>query len=155
EDAHLEVLRRGYRVPAAVVEFASALLPTIAPGIAPPEPVRSNRGELEIVDAGDALPKAVVAGVAAATDRLGSVGVIAADDHVADVAAWLTAAGIDFGDLADDARVTVVPATLAKGLEYDHVVAFAPERLASLSLRRPRRLIHASNTHAALPLPCC
>src|SRR5690606_31575319 len=70
QDAHLEVLRRGYRVPAAVVEFASALLPTIAPGIAPPEPVRSNRGELEIVDAGDALPKAVVAGVAAATDRL-------------------------------------------------------------------------------------
>ncbi len=140
QDAHLEVLRRGYRVPAAVVEFASALLPTIAPGIAPPEPVRSNRGELEIVDAGDALPKAVVAGVAAATDRLGSVGVIAADDHVADVAAWLTAAGIDFGDLADDARVTVVPATLAKGLEYDHVVVVEPARIVAAESSGLRRL---------------
>ena len=30
--AHIEVLRRGYRVPAAVIEFAGRLLPHIAPG---------------------------------------------------------------------------------------------------------------------------
>ena len=34
--AHVEVLRRGYRVPAAVIEFAGRLLPHMAPGIDPP-----------------------------------------------------------------------------------------------------------------------
>src|SRR5690606_36575937 len=53
EDAHVEVLRRGYRVPAAVVEFAGGLLPEIAPGLEPPEPVRTNPGLLDVVPIDD------------------------------------------------------------------------------------------------------
>ena len=139
-DAHLEVLRRGYRVPASVVEFAAKLLPTIAPGIEPPEPVRSNPGVLEVVAAGDALGERVAECVARAADRLGSVGVIVADDHVADIAAALTAAGIDAGDPAADARITVVPASLAKGLEYDHVVVVEPARIVAAEPSGLRRL---------------
>ena len=41
--AAVEVLERGYRVPAAVIDFASRLLPTIAPGVAPPCPCARTR----------------------------------------------------------------------------------------------------------------
>jgi hypothetical protein len=39
-NAHVEVLRQGFRVPAAVVALSARLLPTIAPLVDPPEPVR-------------------------------------------------------------------------------------------------------------------
>ena len=53
--AAVEVLERGYRVPATVIDFASRLLPTIAPGVAAPVSVRENPGTLDFVggDAGD------------------------------------------------------------------------------------------------------
>lgn len=141
-EAHLEVLRNGYRVPAAVVEFAAPLLPEIAPGIEPPVPVRSNPGELDVVptrslDAGD-----VIEHVRAALDRPGSVGVIAADDQIGDVTALLTSEGLAHLVLPsdEDARLTVVPATLAKGLEFDHVVVVEPSRIVAAEPRGLRRL---------------
>ncbi|PZF81874.1 HelD family protein [Jiangella anatolica] len=138
DDAHLEILRKGYRVPAAVVEFAGRLLPVIAPGIAPPEPVRSNPGRLAIVRADD--PGAVVGAVADVAAREGSVGVIVADAAVAETAAALDRAGIAHGQLADDHRVTLVPATLAKGLEYDHVVVAEPAAIVAAEPAGLRRL---------------
>src|SRR5687767_1960932 len=39
-DGHIEVLRRGYRVPAVVLDLASRLLPHMAPGVAAAESVR-------------------------------------------------------------------------------------------------------------------
>ncbi len=137
-EAVLEVLRKGYRVPAAVVEFASDLLPAIAPGIDPPEPVRSNPGLLEVIRSTDLGEVARRAGVA--LDRPGSVGVIAADDHVLDVAAVLD--GLGAAHVTDDAdgRLTLVPATLAKGLEFDHVVVVEPARIVAAEPRGLRRL---------------
>ena len=52
--ALVEVLRRGYRVPAAVIDFAGRLLPHIAPGVAAAESVRENPGTLEVRRAADA-----------------------------------------------------------------------------------------------------
>ena len=137
-DAVIEVLRRGYRVPAAVVQFAGALLPTIAPGIAPPEPVRSNPGLLEVVRTADLGQ--VARFVRSALDRPGSVGVIAADEQVEDIARMMK--GLGAVNLADDAdsRLTLVPATLAKGLEFDHVVVVEPARIAAAEPRGLRRL---------------
>jgi DNA helicase IV len=40
----------------------------------------------------------------------------------------------------DTARITVVPATLAKGLEYDHVVVAEPATIAAAEPRGLRRL---------------
>ncbi|HEX6338399.1 MAG TPA: AAA family ATPase [Jiangellaceae bacterium] len=138
EGAHVEVLRRGYRVPAAVVEFASGLLPEIAPGLEPPEPVRTNPGRLDLIPVKDlaGLP-AVVRG---ALDQPGSVGVIAADHQVAEVADRLV--GLDFAHIADEAdgRLTLVPASLAKGLEFDHVVVIEPARIVAAETRGLRRL---------------
>ncbi|AYY11560.1 AAA family ATPase [Actinobacteria bacterium YIM 96077] len=128
EDAHIEILRQGFRVPATVVAFSSRLLPTIAPEIAPPEPVRTNRGQLEVISAGDA---SFVSTVRRVRERPGSLGVIASDPMVDEVGRWLQEAGLAFGQLDDDAASTLVPASLAKGLEYDHVVVVEPAAIAS------------------------
>ena len=78
--------------------------------------------------------------VAAVVGRLaaepGSVGVIAPNGLVAAVSAALTRAGIGHGVLgADhgdvDHQVDVVPATVAKGLEFDRVVVVEPATIAA------------------------
>ncbi|MEO7980927.1 MAG: AAA family ATPase [Sporichthyaceae bacterium] len=123
--AHVEVLSRGYRVPAAVIEFAARLLPHIAPGVSAPESVRENDGRLDVVAAAD------VVGTAAAEVRRvlgepGSVGVVVADRDVDAIADALAQPHDVLGRDATGARVVVVPASLAKGLEYDHVVVVEP-----------------------------
>ncbi|HEX6329331.1 MAG TPA: AAA family ATPase [Jiangellaceae bacterium] len=138
DGAHVEVLRRGYRVPAAVVEFAGGLLPAIAPGLEPPEPVRTNPGLLDVIPMEDLTGLPAV--IRNALDRPGSVGVISADDQVAEVADRLD--GLDFAHIADevDGRLTLVPASLAKGLEFDHVVVIEPARIVAAETRGLRRL---------------
>jgi len=127
--AHIEVLRRGYRVPAAVIEFAGRLLPHIAPGVSPPESVRENDGRLDLVPAVDLL-QVVADEVRRVLDEPGSVGVVVADADVNRFNDALDAqqvAHVVLGsDDSGDARVSLVPATLAKGLEYDHVVVVEP-----------------------------
>lgn len=139
-DAHLEILRKGYRVPAAVVEFAGRLLPVIAPGIAPPEPVRSNPGHLNITRTTGDLRAALATAADDVAAREGSLGIIVADDGVSLAEAALRQADVPFGQLADDARITLVPATLAKGLEYDHVIVVEPAAIVAAEPAGLRRL---------------
>jgi DNA helicase IV len=132
-DAAIEVLERGYRVPATVIDFASTLLPTIAPGVAAAVSVRENPGRLDIV-ATDAPAAATVDAVRAALVDPGSVGVIVADAAISALSGTLTRAGIEHDHLGtDDAihRVALVPASLAKGLEFDHVVVVEPEAIVA------------------------
>jgi len=127
-DARVEVLERGYRVPALVIDFASRLLPHIAPGVAASSSVRENPGLLELVPGADVWGAAVRA-AGAALHREGSVGLIVADGDVATVVRRLSAGGLAHRVLGDDGpaeRLTVVPAQLAKGLEFDHVVVVEP-----------------------------
>ena len=129
-DGQVEVLRRGYRVPAAVLDLASRLLPHMAPGVAAAESVRENPGDLEVV--GSPEPSSAVgAAVRALLDRPGSVGVIVADEDVMALAGALEVEHAVLGSGDGAARVTVVPATLAKGLEYDHVVVVEPARIVA------------------------
>ncbi len=123
--AHVEVLARGYRVPAAVIEFAARLLPHIAPGVSAPESVRENDGRLEILATSDVASE-VAAEVRRALAEPGSVGVIVADHGVEALSARLDVPHDVLGGAETGARVVVVPATLAKGLEYDHVVVVEP-----------------------------
>lgn len=141
-EARLEILRTGYRVPAAVVEFAAALLPVIAPALEPPVPVRSNPGRLTLVVADGGIGAALGQAVSTALESPGSVGVVAADGDAVEVERALAAAGLAFNHVADDAggRLTLVPASLAKGLEYDHVVVVEPARIAAAEPRGLRRL---------------
>jgi DNA helicase IV len=144
-DAHVEELSRGFRVPADVIEYAGRLLPYIAPGLTPPTSVRRTRGDLRIV-AGDRVVDLVTETVAAE----GSVGVIAPDARIAELGADLAAAGLRHAVLGQaataetefDQHLDLVPATLAKGLEFDHVVLVDPAGIVSgepdrvLGLRR-------------------
>jgi hypothetical protein len=129
--AAVEVLERGYRVPATVIDFASRLLPIIAPGVTPPVSVRENPGTLDFISAG---ADALAAAVDRALGRPGSVGVIVADNSLADAQRALRAAGIEhdvLGSEESEHRVAIVSASLAKGLEFDQVVVVEPDDIVA------------------------
>ncbi|MGW5196529.1 HelD family protein [Streptomyces spiralis] len=129
----VEELTAGFRVPTDVITYASRLLPHIAPGLTPVASVRENPGFFEIRPTGaDAAGDADV--VAACEELLrneGSIGLIAADARVPVLAQALTAAGLTYlapgEETTAETRLTLVPASLAKGLEYDYVVLDEPQ----------------------------
>jgi len=131
------VLDRGFRVPGLVIDFAARLLPSMAPGLGAPQSVRDDPGRLDVVrvDAPE-VPAAVVRAVVEATVEPGSVGVIAADTQLPDLGEALTAAGVPHGRLDadhgddEDRQVELVPASVAKGLEFDRVVVVEPAAIA-------------------------
>ncbi|MFD6906199.1 HelD family protein [Streptomyces sp. NPDC060077] len=128
QEAVIEELTAGFRVPTDVITYASRLLPHIAPGLAPVASIRENPGFFEVRRAGGTDD--VVAGCHELLGNEGSVGLIVADTHVPELAEALTAAGITYvapGEETTDAtRLTLVPASLAKGLEYDYVLLHEP-----------------------------
>jgi DNA helicase IV len=138
-DAVVTELVEGFRVPGQVIDYAARLLPVIAPSLTPPYSVRRSAGELDLRRTGDPLA-GTVAAVQEVLGRAGTVGVVVADLQVGDVAAALGSAGLaydllgegprDFGtDGGSGRRVELVPASLVKGLEFDHVVLLEPAHL--------------------------
>jgi DNA helicase IV len=143
-EADLRVLETGYRVPRQILDFASRLLDHIAPGLGAARSVRQDPGALEVrrVAPGGLAP-ALAAACRDALDRAGSAAVIAADDHLPALAAALTQAGLphvmlDGGE--PSAQLTLVPVTLAKGLEFDQVIVVEPSRIAAAERRGLHRL---------------
>ncbi|WP_392424272.1 HelD family protein [Barrientosiimonas humi] len=135
---HLEVLDRGFRVPAKVIDFAARLLPAMAPGLGAPVSVRDNPGELELVEVtAKEVPGEVVRRVAGLSERPGSLGVIAPDASVERFSKALQDNGIEHGRLdrehgdEEDHQVQLVPATVAKGLEFDTVLVVEPAEIAA------------------------
>ncbi len=146
-DAHVEQLTKGFRVPGEVIEYAARLLPRIAPGLEPPTSVRRTRGDLAVTRVTDLVGDALVDLVRAVRATVGSVGLIAPDAAVPSVVAALTAAGIGHAVVGDDpgapeddvefdVPLDVVPASLAKGLEFDHVVLLEPAALVAAEADR-------------------
>ncbi len=145
-DAAVRELDVGYRVPRQILDYAAALLPSIAPGL---RPARSLRADAAALAVERVAPGELGARLAEASSRAlelpGSVAVICADAQVAEVSAALLSAGLSFGVLGTDpaageSRLTLVPVTLAKGLEFDHVVLAEPARIASGEAHGLRRL---------------
>jgi len=164
-DGVIEELTAGFRVPTDVITYASRLLPHIAPGLTPVASVRENPGFFAL------RPISGTAEVVAACEELlrneGSTGLIAADARVPALAEALTAAGITClapgEETTAETRLTLVPASLAKGLEYDYVVLDEPQAVVDgepderTGLRRlyvalTRAVSGLIVTHAA-PLP--
>ncbi|WP_443067009.1 HelD family protein [Streptomyces sp. NBC_01261] len=164
-DGVIEELTAGFRVPTDVITYASRLLPHIAPGLTPVASVRENPGFFDLRET------TATAEVVAACEELlrneGSTGLIAADARIPELAEALTAAGIGYIDPGEettvDTRLTLVPASLAKGLEYDYVVLDEPQAVVDgepderTGLRRlyvslTRAVSGLIVTHAA-PLP--
>ncbi|QKW11030.1 AAA family ATPase [Streptomyces sp. NA04227] len=153
--ALIEELTAGFRVPREVIAYASRLLPSIAPDLAEVNSVRESPGSLSVRrvtvasdDAAiadddatsltgplsaahlDALDAEVLAACAEALGHEGSTGLIAADARIPRLATALEQAGIPYlspgEETTPDVRLTLVPASLAKGLEYDFVVLDEP-----------------------------
>ena len=154
-DADMRVLDKGYRVPRQIIDYASRLLPYIAPGLAPAASVRQSPGSLEIVKAQEAsLGGRVVELSRRALAEPGSVGVIGADDQIPALVRSLTRAGLRHVVLGGDAdltggaapgedpdmRLAIVPVTLAKGLEFDQVIVVEPARITGAGHSGLRRL---------------
>ncbi|MET7450816.1 AAA family ATPase [Streptomyces sp. NPDC005574] len=140
-DAAVIPLTTGFRVPEAVVALANRLLERLDVDVPAGRSLRRD-GELRLTRAAaDAVPDAVVTAVRDALAGEGSVGVVAADAEVGRLRAALDAAGVEAAGPDDlGARVAVVPASLVKGLEYDHVVAVEPAAIAEAEPRGPHRL---------------
>ncbi|MCA1223992.1 HelD family protein [Streptomyces sp. 8L] len=155
-DALVEELTAGFRVPREVIAYASRLLPSIAPGLAEVRSVRESPGSLSVREVaadqdpegegggpghlgghGDltALDAAVLDACRQALTHEGSTGLIAADARVPALAAALDAAGMPYLSPGEEttaqARLTLVPASLAKGLEYDYVVLDEPSAVVA------------------------
>ncbi|RCG18198.1 AAA family ATPase [Streptomyces reniochalinae] len=158
--AVVEELTEGFRVPRDVIAYASRLLPSIAPALTPATSVRESPGDFSVRraptadDGGDALAELVVGACREALEREGSVGLIAAASRLPAVTGALRAAGLDFlapgQETSADARLTLVPATLAKGLEYDYVVLDEPAAIVAdePDLRTGLRRLYVSLTRA-------
>jgi DNA helicase IV len=134
-EAGMQVLGTGYRVPRQILDFASMLLPALAPGLAPARSLRQDPGSLTVTPV---TPRALAGFLAAACrqalGRPGSAAVIASDEQVPALHRALGAAGIGHQvlDGADaDGRLILLPVTLAKGLEFDDVIVVEPARIAA------------------------
>ena len=68
---------------------------------------------------------------------------IAADEQIPALAAMLAAAGVPHAVLEGAATgevITLVPVTLAKGLEFDQVIVYEPAQIATAEMRGLHRL---------------
>jgi DNA helicase IV len=164
-EAVVEELTAGFRVPTDVITYASRLLPHIAPGLTPVASVRENPGFFEVRTHAD--DSDVVAACEELLRNEGSTGLIAADARIPFLAEALTATGLTYlgpgEETTAETRLTLVPASLAKGLEYDYVVLDEPQAVVDgepderTGLRRlyvalTRAVSGLIVTHAA-PLP--
>ncbi len=134
-DPHIEVLPRAFRAPRQVLDFANRLLPVIAPQLRPAASVRDLPGSLEVRAASpERIEEEWLAALADALADEGSVGLIVADHRVGDARAALERQHLDYRmverfDLATP--LSLVPASVVKGLEFDQVVLLEPAEIAA------------------------
>jgi DNA helicase IV len=143
-EAELRVLDTGYRVPRQILDFASRLLAYIAPDLRPASSVRQDPGALVLrqLDHGG-IAAALAQECADALRTPGSAAVIAADEQVTAISEVLAHAAVPHAVLDGAAAsevITVVPVTLAKGLEFDQVIVVEPARIAAAEARGLHRL---------------
>ncbi|MET7617046.1 UvrD-helicase domain-containing protein [Streptomyces sp. NPDC005408] len=130
-EAAVEELTAGFRVPREVIAYASRLLPHMSPGLTEVTSVRESPGSLSVREvAVTDMDAAVVAACEESLRHEGSIGLIAADARIPSLAAALASAGhahlAPGEETTTESRLTLVPASLAKGLEYDYVVLDEP-----------------------------
>lgn len=127
----------GYRVPGPIMDLAARVLPLAAPGLRPPSSIRHTGDSPAVRRVDDAMLDAEIAAlVRAELDQIGSgnVAVITPDSMADRAGLALESAGIEFGRATRqglDRQVTVVPVSLAKGLELDSVLVVEPARILS------------------------
>jgi DNA helicase IV len=129
-EASTVALTMGYRVPQEVLDLANRLLPELAVGLDPAVSIRHAPASLRLRPSSTATA-AIVQTVTERLAQEGSIGVIAAAADLPDVSRALSRAGVQAARVEDgmDSRVELVPLTMCKGLEFDHVVVVEPAAL--------------------------
>ncbi|MGW0842164.1 HelD family protein [Streptomyces sp. NPDC002787] len=151
-DAVVVPLTTGFRVPQAIVGLANGLLGRLGVDVPAGRSLRRD-GELRIrrvegeeADGEGVVAETVIAEVVAAVRdalaREGSIGVITADGpDVVRLRKALAEAGVATGGPDElGARIAVLGAGAAKGLEYDHVVVVEPAAIVAAEGRGLHRL---------------
>jgi DNA helicase IV len=122
----------GYRIPSQIMKLADKVMLAATPGLRAPRSVRDgDQDPLIVCVASDAsLPHAVAQrarDVVAQGD--GRVAIICPEDMIGGISASLDALEIHYGlarTAGLDQGLSIVPATLAKGLELDDVIVVEP-----------------------------
>jgi DNA helicase IV len=132
-DARVVELTRGYRVPAQILDFANQLLPSLDVPVGGATSLRSAPDSLRLRPTND-LYADVATVLAEAAAREGSIGVICVDKETTALRRATMRAGIDSVTVEQgmEAHITLVPVTLCKGLEFDHVIVVEPSQIADL-----------------------
>jgi DNA helicase IV len=135
ENAQTAELTMGYRLPGSVLALANRLLARAAPGIAPSRSVRPDGDppDLHHVESDELVGQVVAHAIAMVAD-LATVAVIAAPARVEALRAALEAQGVvlaEPGEVDPDRPIVVVPAPLAKGLEFDGVIVVEPTEIVA------------------------
>jgi hypothetical protein len=136
----------GYRIPGLIMGLATRVMMAATPNLRAPSSVREGDTAPSFVKA---TPPELGTSIASAVRELladvgnGNVAVLSADSMVDVVAALLEAEGIDHGRATRaglSASVTLVPVSVAKGLELDGVVVVEPARIVSEQVQGMRAL---------------
>ncbi len=142
----LTELSVNYRTPSEVMDLAGRVLAVAAPHLKPPRSVRStghspvfvSTGRAELADTVAALAHDETLEVAG-----GNVAIVSVPSLLEELSAGLDAKGIAFSR-ADrhgiEARVTLIPVGIVKGLEFDAVVVVEPSSIVSESAQGQRAL---------------
>ncbi|MFI9383812.1 HelD family protein [Kutzneria sp. NPDC052558] len=126
-------LTTSFRVPREIIAVANALLPHIADDLPPTVSGRHVPGALVTVECDDVLTELADV-LRAASSQPDSVGIVLDDARFTPVRKHLAKAGIETGlphEDGADHKLSLVPVSLAKGLEFDHVVVLEPAEIAA------------------------
>ena len=154
----------GYRLPGAILDLANRLLPYAAADVTPSRSVRDSGDPPDLhAFAADELVDAVAEHAFALAKEMATVAVITDPARVDGMRAALEARGVvlaEPGEVSPEHPLVVVPAPLAKGLEFDavivvepaEIVEHAPHGVRMLFVALTRAVQHLAIAHSR-PLP--
>jgi DNA helicase IV len=128
----------GYRIPAQIMELADKVMHAATPGLRAPRSVRDG-DEVPVitsVESDEALFEAVIARARVLLQQAGGgrTAIICPDDMVDQMSTALTSASVPHGRAQAaglDENLSIVPASLAKGLELDDVIVVEPSAIVA------------------------
>ncbi len=136
----------GYRIPAQIMQLADRVMRDVTPDLHPPRAVREGDALPQVLSVAPDRVGAAVASAASsmiAESRGLSVAVLVPDAMVDEISVALADAGIAHSRATTsglDDQVTVVPISVAKGLEIDGVIVVEPARIVASEIQGKRAL---------------
>lgn len=148
-DSVVETLSIGYRVPSAALQLASRLLPFISPGLEAPLSIRVGAGEPTVHLHHDQSAEQTALQLAEEDVSSGlTTAIVVSDASFDDLLRSCHEEGRVVGNGRDgdfSQPLTIVPASLVKGLEFDSVIVLGPTEITDAGIDG-RRLLYVAMT---------